>query len=374
MPTAETRTPTPDAVDRGHAYRELQLRVLRSLVWIILAVIVAWTLTINEDEPLVVLTMRVLIVLYLGLIQLRANDRTAAVHGIGIILALKTVMSMRTLTLPAGETDAFSDLVILGPNRVLPILSALFGGVSYCLAMTAWCVAELLGVFVVRHGWAAAAPGASASDSASASTAAGEPGASLWLARSKDTALLFVELYYITMAATCGIALVHYYRRALGDLGDALQARQRFITNMVLRRPEALVACQRGLTMYVHTVVCIMSVGLCVCASLSLCVCVYVPRCVTALWGVRAQNHELRTPLVGVLSMADVMLHEQRESLTAASREYLQVIIDSMPKRPTGQSVRRVKECVCVCVRERGQKTQREREKEKRTHAWGSIL
>jgi hypothetical protein len=102
--------------------------------------------------------------------------------------------------------------------------------------------------------------------------------------------------------------------------------------------------------------------------------CVYVPRCVTALWGVRAQNHELRTPLVGVLSMADVMLHEQRESLTAASREYLQVIIDSMHKRPTGQSVRRVKVCVCVCERERGQKTQREREKEKRTHAWGSIL
>ena len=204
------------------AFKQLQLRVLQCLAWIVLLVIAVWTVAYPGHEPTAVLIVRAGIVLLLTYIIGYATEQSAAAYGMAVCVLVKGIMSMRIAgNLHFGASDVFADAVILSPNRVLPLLCAVFGGVHFSVGVTLWSAMEILGIFVAHVSPTLAAPG--------------QP---LFVTiRSSEFSLLAVEFYYIAVAVTCGCTLVHYYKIALNELGEALQARQRFITNMV--RPRA---------------------------------------------------------------------------------------------------------------------------------------
>ena len=201
--------------------------------------------------------MRVVAIVY-GLFTLTSVDEdTAQWHGLAMTVLAKAFTILRIFSPVLQDEDVVVTMVSYGAHRILPMLAAVFGGVRASIFFTLWAVVETVaaGVYkrVITHGgplvWF-------------------DP--TTWYMDKYDQNLIGIEVFYIVVSASIATALQHSCRMALAQLADALEARQRFITNM---------------------------------------------------------NHEIRTPLVGVLGMADLLLLQS--DLPSSIAAHLKVIHES---------------------------------------------
>ena len=307
--------------------------MLRVMFLTVTAMVVFWTALSRGEDTYAVLAMRLLLVTVLVAGQVMATPSTAWKFGVAVTLVLKLATSVLMMQLPSAYI--LETLVIRGPHRVLPLICAVFGGTTYSLAMSAWALLEMVALCLYRQGFANVFKGAlnvvSLGGHVTTSIALTEDSqAPLRIfASNPDVTVVALEAYYLILAAAFSVALVHYYNIALSDLSDAILARQRFITNMVraagargrgrggtpveaccapkLLTPSALPG-RGGRVARPGTV----AAG----AGGGICGAFRVP-----------QNHEMRTPLVGVIGMADALAQQERPN--EGLRSQLSVIVES---------------------------------------------
>ena len=163
---------------------------------------------------------RWLILLYCVYVVLHANERTAWLHGAAVTIAVKLLTTLKSLYTPHGHVVVYT--VAYGANRLVPLLAAIFGGVRFSVAMTAWTCLDLFVILFykrVQHdglSWAQLLQDGH------------------WRAsHDPEMEMLWSELNYICVTAALACGIIYYFRSALLQLDAALKARQRFINNMV---------------------------------------------------------------------------------------------------------------------------------------------
>jgi hypothetical protein len=168
-----------------------------------------------------------------------ATDANSALLGLSLVLAMKLANMVRLYAVPSPLSVAVGPL--LGPGRVLPILGTIFGGVPAGVALGfAWLV-EVTAYATPVRAWLRMDPGAPAAAPAAAVLSSGlEDGTpiSTFLV-ANEWAMLVSEYTYTVIITIVSCYVLWYHESALARLGDALDRRRVFISNMV-RQPQRL--------------------------------------------------------------------------------------------------------------------------------------
>ena len=217
-----------------------------------------------------------------------ASEHTAGHYGVALVLVIQALNTAKALVAP--PTEVATVISVFGFHRILPFCAAVFGGVRMSIAVTAWASANTLGISLWRR-WQLAGCAFSLPTVEEALD---------WYRVDREAAVLWTELNQIWIATGVAVAIVQTHHEAIRQLVSALVARQRFISNMVRGddRHRWWPPRRRGADslspFYAHA----RDVG--------------------------SQNHEIRTPLVGVVGMTDILL--TTPGVAADMREQLGII------------------------------------------------
>jgi len=201
---------------------QLRLRALRLTAATLAVSLAVRQLIASPMQDALLVYGRWLILLYCVYVVLHAKERTAWLHGTAVTVAVKLLTTLKALHTPHGHVVVFT--VAYGANRLVPLLAAIFGGVRFSVAMTAWTCLDFLVIVSYKRV---------------------QDGGLTWAQLLQDghwrashdpeMAMLWSELNYICVTAALACGIVYYFRSALLQLDAALKARQRFINNMVCR-------------------------------------------------------------------------------------------------------------------------------------------
>ena len=199
------------------AFDRLRLQTIQT-VSVSEVVVLGVRLFNDPNAPPLINFMRVVAILYGVFALVAVDERTAQRHGVAMTFVAKLFTLLRTVFAP--EEEQLVTLVSFGAHRILPALAAIFGGVRTSAFFTLWAVVETAAVGVYRRVRKEGGPFSWWN-------------VTTWYIAPSDHNVIGIEIFYIIVAAALAIALQHSCRQALTQLADALEARQRFITNMV---------------------------------------------------------------------------------------------------------------------------------------------
>ena len=221
--------------DVGHkAFEQLQLQALRAVLGCFMVVAVSRHLLLPYEGTTMLVVRVVSFMVGAALLKV-AKQQDAWKYGIGLTMFFKTAMTLRTVAASTTEVAVLTT-ALSAPHRVMPVMCAVFGGVWYSAAMA---VASLAEMFVLAHVHGQTLQGLAVGAGANMA-------AILEQLQQTTHTVVVTESFYVVMSTLFGALLVRHYRDVLHRLGQALQARQLFITNMV----RALRSCNMQKSAY----------------------------------------------------------------------------------------------------------------------------
>jgi len=223
--------------DVGHkAFEQLQLQALRAVVGCFMVVAVSRHLLLPYEGTTMLVVRMVAVIVGAALLKL-VKQENAWKYGIGLTVFFKVAVTLRTFATSTTEISVLTT-GLSAPHRVMPVMCAIFGGVWYSAAMAVVSLAEMF-VLAHVHGHAIQKLAGGADSNLAAI---------LEQLQLTTHSVVVTECFYVVMSTLFGALLVRHYRDVLHKLGQALQARQLFITNMVRTREysETLQQCARG--------------------------------------------------------------------------------------------------------------------------------
>ena len=218
-------------------FRQTQLKTLQ-----VLALMVAGSLglrlmfTSNEGEALLVLLRGAVALLGPFFLRLATLETVPAV-GITYTVVLKLANTVRATFAPPLQVATVT--AVYSMHRFLPTAAAVFGNMYFAIGMATWITVEGIGMFLFHR---AAIPNAWPATLDDVFHAHDEDA---WF----DLGALIVDLSIVWVATALAIVIVNSNRQAITQLGEALAAREHFISNMVrlffARATEPLRPCAR---------------------------------------------------------------------------------------------------------------------------------
>jgi len=214
------------------SFAQLQLKTLR-LLGGMMAFFMALRLLLPSPDSEETLSVGRLLVVLLGMyVNVVPDERTVERHGVLLVVLCKVMTTLKALASPPAEVSMIT--VCFGLHRLLPFCAAVFGGVRFCLGLTAWTVIDVVAIAVWRRleltGGTLAWPSL-------------DEVLKMYLT-DREAAVVWTEVNIVCLAAGLACAIVHTHHQTMSQLVDALMSRQQFISNMVRGNLHVVCWCQ----------------------------------------------------------------------------------------------------------------------------------